>query len=320
MTRMRQTHVRGCAILGAVAVPLLLAMACSEPPFAHTNPIDPLYEGTMTLTGGPDTIRTTQVNFTLTLTGDPALDPAKHVSWSSNHARLITGGGATFWAHPTLMPTTAIARATIGSTIAERSFVLLQEVGELTARCTTTSPCDTVDALGQTFEFDLVGEDTYGLPLRDVQHAISHGSVAPRNPTLFESAASQIDARVRFVSRANGTTWLLLGLGGHLDSVRVVVAQRAVTWTNHCPVTVEVGQTLHLGASDYMDRLLQPLAADHPAPQLTWLSGGAIDAGAQAVVDPTGQVTGVAPGRWLTASRAPGVQPDIACVVEVIDP
>lgn len=295
--------------------------ACSEPPFAHTNPIDPDFKGSYVLSGGPDTLSETLVQFKLQLEGTPPLSPTIRVSWASNHPQLHVDGRGYVFAEPTLKPAVGTITVTVGPHQARRSFVMLQRAASIVTTCRTFVRCDTVDALGAQFAFTVGGEDIYGRALLDVPFAMDEAPSIIRDPAVLALIVPiENDGRRRFESLANGTTWVTIDLGDFRDSVRVVVRQRATTWTNFCPETVAVGETSNLRARDFKDRNGYPLAVDVLGfPSIEWQPGQAVQAGASATVDPSGTITGVAAGRWLTSAVNPGFG-SVDCIVTVVDP
>lgn len=297
-----------------------LMSACAEPPFAHTNPNDPEFQGTYSLTGGADTLSETWILFRLQLTGTPPLSPTIRVSWNSSHPRLHVDGRGEVFAVPTLRPTAGTVTATIGSRQAHRSFVMLQRAETIRTTCHTVVRCDTVDALGEQFAFSVEGDDVYGIPLLDIPFALGEAPSIVRDPSVLTQLAPIVEDRRRFTSLANGTTWVTIDLGDLRDSVRVVVRQRATNWTNLCPQTVEVGGSAHLRATDFKDRNGNPLAVNVLGPPpIEWEPGQALDVGASAIVEPSGLVTGVAAGSWLTTAVNPGYA-SIDCVINVVEP
>lgn len=300
---------------------LLLSFgACTEPPYQHTSPLDPDYLGTYVLTGGPDTLSKTFVPFLMHLEGTPPLSPTIRVSWASNHPRLDVDGRGSVFAVPTLKPTVGTITVSIGPHQAHRSFVMLQRPASIVTTCRTAVRCDTVEALGARFAFTVAGTDMYGHELLDVPFAIGDGPLIIRDPSVLAPIVStEGDDRQSFASLANGTTWIMIDLGDFRDSVRVVVRQRATSWTNVCPETVDVGETAPLRALDFKDRNGYPVAVDVIGlPAVEWQQGRAFQDGASATVDRSGTITGVAPGEWLTGSVNPDFGP-LHCIVTVVE-
>ncbi len=261
--------------LALTAALLLGVSGCSEPPFAHTNPLDSHTPRELRIVGAPDTIRSRFMDYALELVADPPVPAGIRHSWFSGSPAIVFP----FDSHvmrgiATLKPQVAQAGAQLGDRSVIREFVLLQRAGALDASC-NNGTCVAIPAFDMPFSVTFTGHDEHGDVLHDIPSGFGRATFTSRVEGLVERDGTENSIAARFRSRANGSGWIVVSMDGVMDSVFVSVIQRAATWTPVCPGPMSVGETTMLSTTDHVDLNGFPLsvldegiqwhAADFPA-------------------------------------------------------
>ncbi|MGH7655242.1 MAG: hypothetical protein ACREN6_11330 [Gemmatimonadaceae bacterium] len=225
-------------VLLAAAVGVALVVACGDP-YQHTNPYDPVFPVTITVTG-PDTIYNSFEIANYSVQSVPAF-PDTAVSWAS--LGLASSGGtgafqATGQVGQPLWPDYDIATVTaligkvdtteaisVGSTSltiqtsiwrhsGAKSVVVTQRLTRIQLRCPDTHACDTL-GVGGTWSVWVDGFDAHNLQI----YALVSATLNPptgkpiavytsRDPTI--ASVSPVGIRAANVTALKvGTTWIV---------------------------------------------------------------------------------------------------------------
>lgn len=240
-------HGRAVGLIATAGITALVA--CGDP-YRHTNPYDPVYPVTISVTG-PDTMNSSFERATFTATSTPAF-PDSAVSWVSL-GLASSGGTGTFQAvGPPLWPAyfTATVTALIGkidttisvnySTVqtniwrhsGSKSVVVTQRLTHIQLRCPDVHACDTLSVGGAwsiwVDGFDATNQRIYALP----SATLNPPSGAPiaiytsRDSTI--ASVSPNGTRAANVTALRvGTTWIIgtriAAQDTLLDSLQVTV-------------------------------------------------------------------------------------------------
>lgn len=303
----------------AFAAITLAVSACQDITFARTNPYDLEAHPTIVV-GAPDSLFTHGASFTATLTSDLPLPD-----------RLADGSAATWTASAplgsffngifhvtdevTVAPVSVTLTAEFGDRTVSKTVVVMQRPTMLILRC-ATFPCDTLRSFGEVDDRPLDGRDADQREIIDLAGLLAASTVLTRDPSVLTWEVGDQPHHIRTRAVANGTTWLVASYGGFADSAMVVVRQRLASWTNTCPETVAVGETVQLRTRLPLDARGNAMEAEFDGP--LWRKADiAEDA---ATLTPAGDLTGASPGDIVVESFSPGTPHVAACVITVTPP
>jgi hypothetical protein len=233
---------RFVALFGAAI--LVASFACGDP-YLHTNPYDPVYPVTVTVTG-PDTLFSSFEQATYTAQTVPSFpDSAIHWGFSSlSSGRTTTIVNAT----PPLWPVTytEAVQAVIGvidtttslnsKTIQTnywrhegyKNVVFTQRVTHIQLRCPDTHACDTLSAGGAwsvwVDGFDALNHQIYVLTNATVNPTTGTpiATFISRDTTV--ASVTPVGIRAATVTaRKSGTTWIVATRNSLLDSLQLTV-------------------------------------------------------------------------------------------------
>lgn len=309
---------RAAAVVASVATAIAVA-ACQDVTFVHTNPYDLEANPTIVI-DAPDSLFTLGASFTAGLQSDlpmpDALGNGSAATWAAA-APLGSFFNGVFHVTDavTVAPVDVTLSAQFGSRTVTTTVVVMQRPTVLDLAC-ATFPCDTLRSLGDTDEFPLLGHDADGLQVVDGAGLVAASTITIRDVSVTSRIAATVANRVQVRAEENGTTWLVATYGDIADSVRLVVHQRLDSWTNTCPESIAVGETVELRTRLAVDARGNPMAVPFDGP--LWRSYLA-DA-TEATVTPSGEVTGVSPGEYVAQSHAPNSGHTPACIITITPP
>jgi len=240
------------------AVVLVALLACGEPTFRHTNPYDPAYPVTITVTG-PDTLFSFGERASYVATSTPVFPDTSMQYGTSDSTAFFPAQPGTFLSEaPPLYPDTktVLVMGLIGEidtltattdiskfavTKANMSFawrhkgakpvILTQRVVRIQLRCPDTQACGTL-AVGGSWSvwadgFDALNERVFVFPDKTTNPAVSTASpvfatFAVRDTTI--AAVTPVGVRAATVTALKaGSTWIISARGALLDSLQLVV-------------------------------------------------------------------------------------------------
>lgn len=238
---------RGAVLIGAAIA--MIAVACGDP-YKHTNPYDPAFPVTVTVTG-PETLFNEGDLGQFGATSDPAFPDSSFI-FSTNDSIVFTPAGPTaFVSHsPPLYPQVRLVEVLAGLGAidtfvpmaqpgpAQRKIffrhtgyllvALTQRVVRIDLRCPDTHACDTL-SVGGTTSVWVDGRDAHNLQI--VALTSSTANPATGTPIAIYSARDSsivsltpLGIRATVVTALkSGTTWIIGTRGSLLDSLQVVV-------------------------------------------------------------------------------------------------
>ena len=239
----------GRRLAGLLAATLLVAFFACGDPYQHTNPYDPAFPVTITVSG-PDTLFSSYEHATYSAQTLPSF-PDSAIHWGSG-SNLTSGRTFTIVnATPPLWPETytSAVQAVIGpidtafavnSTIPNiihtniwrhqgyKNVVFTQRVTHIQLRCPDTHACDTLSA-GGAWSVWVDGLDA----LNQKIYALTSGTANPATGTPVATFVSR-DTTVASVSPVGiraatvtalktGSTWIVATRGSLLDSLQLTV-------------------------------------------------------------------------------------------------
>ena len=208
-----------------------LLAGCGDP-YRHTNPYDPVYPVTITVTG-PDTLYSSFEYATYSATSAPAF-PDSAVSWNS-YGLMSTGGEGTFqsvgaplWpayfidtvsaligkVDTTIAQNYQTVQTSIWRHVASKVVIVTQRLTRIVLRCPDVHACDTLGVGGVwsiwVDGFDANNQRIYALA-SSVANPLAGFPVATytsRDPTV--ASVSPVGIRVANVTALKvGTTWIV---------------------------------------------------------------------------------------------------------------
>jgi hypothetical protein len=250
--------MRLALIAGAVVVVALLA--CGEPTFLHTNPYDPAFPVTITVTG-PDTLFSFGESANYVATSTPVFPDTSMLYITSDSAAFFPAQEGTFSSRtPPLYPDTkgVLVIGVIGQIdtvtattpfylpfdtmqaaipthawrhVGTKSVMLTQRVVRLKLRCPSTQACAAV-GVGGSWSVWADGFDALNQSVFVFRTATTNPEVSAQTPVFARyavrdstvAAITPVGVRAATVTALKvGSTWIIGTRGALLDSLQLVV-------------------------------------------------------------------------------------------------